>query len=244
MKICINAIVGRNAPPENALKFLETLKKTSGDFSVCVVNSSKKRMRFLEGDGAFSNIHVIENCIDPGFATMANQGLHYSISEGFDYSISVNAPYTLVVDPNWLQKTMEQFNSKKGMGGTVYPVRIGNSESVRKVLYGISSKGNIEWLSKWINRYMVGKFVDGNVFIVDNQTLSELSLPNTKYCDERSYGLYLSFLLLKNGIEPTPIGSIYSSNVDTYRYDVFTVVKKGAGIIHPVTIDSVRNRFE
>lgn len=241
MSICVNVIIQKNTPPENYIKFLETLKKTLGDFCVCIVSACHIVSKDLPLNYNIANI--IENNIDPGFATLVNQGLFFSSSSGFDYSISVNSKYALVVKEEWLRDVLKQLSKDSNIGGTVYPAKINNSNSIKEVLYSINASANLNWLSKWVNRYMMISFVDGNIFIVRNSFINKIKLPASKFCDSSLYGIFLSLSSMRVGQAPQNIESIYSSSNDIHRYDIFPVIEKGAGIIYPVVIDSVRARF-
>jgi len=163
MSVCIIAIVGKKTRPENFLEFYETLRKTIGDYFLCVVNSSSERFREIE---TLKNINVIQNNIDPGYVTSINQGLYFSLSSGFKYTVSINADYSLVADGDWLNNALKSFSETDGIGGTIYPVKITNSDVVKRILYSIDSSGDISWFSKWLNRYMVTSFIDSNIFFV------------------------------------------------------------------------------
>jgi len=243
MKICINVLIEKDAPTENFLEFFETLKKTSGNFSVCIVNNSSNRFLGIADDTPFDNVHFIQNNVDVGFVTATNQGL-YNSSSKFDYSFCVNSKYALVVEKDWLTKAMGSLGAGGHYGGHIFPVKITNSEKMQKILYSICDSNDLSWLSKWANRYMVLPCIDNNIFVVKNSSLESIRLPNSKYCDASSYGISLSLSFMKVGFSPTSLESIYSSQTDTHRYDIFSVIKNGAGIVYPVVIDSVRNRLK
>lgn len=239
MSICITAIIEKDTAPENFLDFYKGLQRTSGDYDLCVVNNSENNFRDITDDG----VDLIQNAIDPGFVTAANQGLHFSYSSGYDYTIVINSSYTIVAKEDWLKNIFEEFGEDEGVGGNVFPVKVTGTEQVGKVLYSISPSGDISWLSQWLNRYMITTSVDSNIFVINNKFLSDIQMPNSAYCTHKLYGFSLSLSFMKIGKPPVHLNSIYSSQNDVRRYDIFEEIKEGAGIVYPVIIDSVRKRF-
>jgi len=240
MKICVNVLIEYDSLFENVIDFMETLRKTKGDFSVCVVNNSPRRFIELENCDWFDDINIIWNNIDVGFVTSVNQLLNYSSK--YDYSFFINSKYALVVKDDWMEIAIKDLGDEF-LGGHIFPVKMTNSEKIQKILYSISST-DLSWLSKWTNRYMVLPCINRNAFLIRNSGLNSIKIPNSKYCDDSSYGLALTMAFMEGGMGPVSLKSIYSSDLDAHRHDIFSVIKQGAGLINPVVIDSVRNRLK
>lgn len=241
MNICLNLIIEKDCPVENFLSFMSGLKSSKGDFSLCIVNNSSNRFTEIEKYKNCNNIHIIWNNIDVGFVTAVNQSLYYSSSIS-DYSFIINCKYAVIVNPNWILSSLNNLG-KESLGGHLFPVKITNSELVKKLLYNISPN-DVSWLSNWLNQYMVISSINSNIFLVKNSFLSKINYPDSNFCSNFSYGLSLSLSFMKNGMAPVSLKNIYSSNNDDYRYDIFSVIKNGAEIIYPVTIDSVRKKLQ
>jgi hypothetical protein len=239
MKICVNVLIEREAPIENAFDFMSSFSKTDGDFSVRIINNTKSRICKTDFTEEFKDIEVMWNNIDPGFVISTNQSLYNS--RNFDYSFCINSSYALVVDADWMKDAISDLGSG-ALGGCLSPIKMSNSEKVQKILYYLSPS-SIEWLSKWVNRYMVVPCVNRNAFLINNSFLENIKMPSSKYCEDQMYGLAMTLSFMKNGNSPTSLKSIYASDVDRCRNDIFPIIKQGAGLICPVVIDSVRRRL-
>lgn len=238
--ICVNAIIEKDSSIENFLDFYKTLRKTSTDYHLCIINNSNDKLKKYDKEDF---ITVIDNNIDVGFVTACNQGLHFAKSSNFQYALSINTKYSLIANENWLENIFQDFGNQNVLGGTVCPVRITDSEKIKKILYTVSKNDGIKWLEKWVNNHMVTSYVNENIFIINNDFFNKIKLPDSRFCDKDSYGLALSLSCMKSGNELTNIDSIYSLSQDNYRFDIFKIVEKGASILHPVVLDYVRKRF-
>jgi len=219
------------------------LKKTSDIFDVCIINNSGQNIYELNKYINSDKIEIINNNINAGYTLSINQSLYYSAQNGYDYSIVINSSYAIVVYEDWISEIFKNFDMNKGIGGYVYPIKITGDETFKKVLFSVNNNDPVEWLSKYLNKYMITNCIDGNIFVINNNFISNMKMPDPKYCNENCYGVAMSLAFMKMGIKPVNLQSIYSSSVDLYRYDIFNIIKNGTKILYPVVIDSVRNKF-
>ena len=238
MKICIIIIIEKKFSLENIKLFFDTMAKTENEYSVIVINNTGEKIEKIIND-KISNIKIISNNVDVGRIVSFNQGLQYS-KNNFDYSIFINPMYSIVLDGDWISSIKKCIDDKFGIGGTVNYLKISKSEKIRKLLYSCSQKGDLSWLAENINKYMLVEYVDRNIFVVKNSIVNFI---DSRFCDEDSISMQLSFQVLANKGNIVNIREIYSSSDDFYRFDIINKINDGIKIICPVKISSVREKF-
>ena len=179
------------------LECLRSVHKSDTAVSVIIVdNGDGTSGRLAERE--FSDVRVIYNSVNIGFAGAANQIRRIAIAEGFDYLIILNADVSLTPTTlSALRKCMAQ-HPAFGILGPVqfeYP-RVGFSPAneLNKWTKNALSSESVVYLSKWLPRLAIPSrlytsdftirelsYVQGAAFFIDRRALIDIGMFDELY---------------------------------------------------------------
>lgn len=242
MKCCIFTCVEKNEDVDNFFDFCRTLSKTSGEYRFLVINCSNISLDQHIKKAGVENFNVINNVTNPGFITCLNQGLHLSI-ENFDRSIYINSKYSMITSGSWLNKIKKSiFDDGFSIGGHERKIRVTFSDKLNKLLYA-TNRSDPSWIMKYVDKFMVTSYIDGNIFVVNSKKMKKIGFLNKKYHTKDNFGIGLSFKFMEKSFKLTNIPCVYSSDRDSYRFDIGDKIKSGSDIVCPVTIGGIRKKI-